>query len=36
MDMSSCSVRVEKSTKVGLSEGRGVQLDFLVKGCGLS
>ena len=28
----SCSVRVKKLVKVGLSEGGGVQLDFLLKG----
>ena len=36
MGVSSCSMRVKKSTKVGLSEGGGIQLDFLLKGGSLS
>ena len=36
MEMSSCSVRVKKLTKVGLSDGGDAQLDFLLKGGGLS
>ena len=36
MEMSSCSVRVKMLTKVGLSDGRGAQLDFPLKGGGLS
>ena len=36
MEMSSCSVHAKKSTEAGLSEGGGVQLDFLLKGGGLS
>ena len=36
MEMSSCSVHVKMLTKVGLSDGRGAQLDFLLKGGGLS
>ena len=30
--MRSCSVRVKKLVKVGLSEGGDVQLDFFLKG----
>ena len=30
-EMRSCSVRVKKLIKVGLSEGGGVQLDFFLK-----
>ena len=30
-EMRSCSVRVKKLIKVGLSEGGGFQLDFLLK-----
>ena len=36
MEMRSCSVRVNKLIKVGLSEGGSVQLDFPLKGGGLS
>ena len=36
MEVSSRSMRVKKSTKVWLSEGGGIQLDFLLKGGGLS
>ena len=36
MEMRSCSVRVKKLIKVGLSEGGGVQLDFLLIREGLS
>ena len=36
MEVSSCSIHMKKLTKVGLSEGGGSQLDFLLKGGGLS
>ena len=36
MEVSSCSMRVEKSTKVELSEGGIIQMDFLLKGGDLS
>ena len=29
-------MQVKKPTKVGLSEGKGIQLDFLLKGDGLT
>ena len=32
MEMRSCSVRVKKLIKVGLSEGEDVRLDFTLKG----
>ena len=32
--MRSCSVHVKKLVKVGLSEGRGVHLDFFFMGAG--
>ena len=36
MEMKSCSVHVKKLIKAGLSEGGSVQLEFPLKGGGLS